>query len=40
MGDGTFIMVFEMTDINNDSAFSAPATFTVEGDTIYTEVGY
>jgi hypothetical protein len=40
MGDGTFIMVFEMTDINNDSAFSEPATFTVEGDTIYTEVGY
>lgn len=37
MGDGTFMMMFEMVDASNTSYFSDFAEFTVEGDTIYTE---
>lgn len=40
MGDGTFIMVYEMTDINNDTATSSAAVFTVADGLITTEVGY
>ena len=40
MGDGTFIMIYEMTDINNFTATSAAAVFTVTNGEITTEVGY
>lgn len=38
MGDGSFLMYFEMVDAQNNSTLSNPVTFTVEGDTITTEV--
>lgn len=37
MGDGTFMMMFEMVDASSESYFSDLVEFTVEGDTIYTE---
>lgn len=36
MGDGTFMMMFEMVDASSESYFSDLVEFTVEGDTIYT----
>ena len=39
LGDGTFIMVFEMVDINHNVANSASAVFTVENGEITTQVG-
>ena len=38
MGDGEFIMMFEMVDMQNQSAYSDIITFYVEGDEITTEV--
>lgn len=38
MGDGEFIMMFEMVDMQNESAYSDIVTFYVEGDEITTEV--
>lgn len=40
MGDGTFILIYEMVDIHNNTANSATAVFTVEDGSITTEVGY
>jgi len=37
MGDGSFLMVYEMTDFGGNIAYSNFATFTVEGDDIYVE---
>ncbi len=37
MGDGTFIQVFEMVDIDNNTATSGAVIFTVEDGQIYTE---
>ena len=39
MGDGTFVLVYEMTDINNNTATSATAVFTVENGEISTQTG-
>ena len=39
MGDGMFVMVFEMTDINENTATSETAVFTVENGEITTSVG-
>ncbi|MBQ8400893.1 MAG: clostripain, partial [Clostridia bacterium] len=38
MGDGEFMMMFELTDARNETAWSQPVFFTVEGDDIYTTV--
>lgn len=38
MGDGTFTMMFEMVDMQNESAYSDVVTFYVEGEEITTEV--
>ncbi len=38
MGDGEFVMMFEMVDMQNESAYSDIVTFYVEGDEITTEV--
>ena len=38
MGDGTFIMMFEMIDIQNNSFLSELVMFTVEDGDIYTEL--
>ncbi len=38
MGDGEFLMMFEMVDMQNQSAYSDVITFYVEGDEITTEV--
>jgi len=38
MGDGEFMILFEMVDARNDTLWSEPAFFTVEGDEIWTTV--
>lgn len=38
MGDGEFLMMFEMVDMQNQSAYYDVITFYVEGDEIITEV--
>lgn len=37
MGDGQFVMMFELIDATNTSYYSAPVEFIVEGDDIYTQ---
>ena len=38
MGEGEFLLRFELTDVRNGSACSQPVRFTVEEDSIYAEV--
>lgn len=38
MGDGDFVMMFEMVDVQNNYYYSAPVWFTVENGEIYAEV--
>lgn len=40
MGDGTFVMMYEMVDVQNNSAFSDLVWITVEDGDIYVETDY
>ena len=38
MGDGEFMMMFELEDAHNQTAWSQPVFFEVDGDDIYTTI--
>ena len=38
LGDGTFMLMFEMIDIDNDSFLSDAVVITVEGEDVYLEL--
>ena len=38
MGDGEFMMMFELVDARNETVWSEPVWFTVDGDDIYTTI--
>lgn len=38
MGDGEFMMMFELVDARNNTALSQPVWFTVDGEDIYTSI--
>ena len=40
MGDGTFLMMFELVDVKNNTMYSEPVEFSVNGDYIDIEVGF
>ena len=38
MGDGEFMMMFELVDARNETVWSEPVWFTVDGDDIHTTI--